>query len=104
MRFEARFDLLQIPKALDQQAGARKQNERERNFSDDKRASKRLPARVLSTAAAFFQRFIQIGARSFKRRRQPEHDAGYKRKKKRKGQHASIDSYFINSRNPRRGD
>ena len=85
---------MQAAKALDQQARADEQYERQSNFGGDERASQSMtPRAAANVLASFFERIVQIDSRCFKRRQQPKNNSGKQRDAEREEEHGRVHSY-----------
>ena len=100
MRIEARANLLETQKALDEQPGANEQHERESNLANQQETSRARPAMSFAGAPALLQRAGDIQPRSLKRRDDAEKDSGKRGNAQRECQDAIINPDVFRPRRP----
>ena len=99
------MDVLQPDEALQQQARADQQHERERHFGDDERVAKPIAADAAGrTAAAFLQRFGQFRLAARERGDEADDNSGHDRGAERHEQDAQIEIHFGEARHGLRAD
>ncbi len=105
LRVEAGTDRLQSEKALDEQAGADQQHQRDRDFRDDQQAPRAtLPRPADRSAPVLLELFAGVHARGLPGRGQTEDQPGHERKREGEPQHSEIHADFAGARQGRRAE
>src|SRR5262249_23933693 len=105
LRIESGIDLGEPDDAADQQAGEDQQHQRDGDFANRQSATQPRPPRAGNrrTATALFQRFVEVGLRNLKRRRQAEEDSRQQRNRQRETERPFVDADFAYAGDVRRG-
>ena len=98
-RIESGADALKLREAADHQAGANRQDQRERDLGDDQQPLHAAVAAARDAAPAVLQGLDQRRARGAQRRHQAEHHAADRRHGEREEEHRHVHAHFVETRN-----